>query len=331
MNKKIIAIILATASVFAATASGKLDAPKDKAYPKEIHIGVLAGPSGIGMARLIANPPALPQDVTASFEVLGSVDALLPKLVNGDIDIGILPPNVAAKLYNANPDSVVAAAVVGNGMISLVTRDGDLSSIEDLAGKTVSVAGQGATPEYVFRALLAANGVEADSVTLDFSIPTPNIAAALVSDKIEYALLPEPFATVAVINGKDGERPVRRALSIKDLWSAAGFGKDFPMTLCVARSGFARDFPELTQSFLDAYRDSIEWTVANPGDAGAFAESAGLGLKAAIAAKAIPSSNYVFIPAEEGKADIESLLSVFLDYAPAAIGGKLPDGNFYLK
>lgn len=330
MTKRLIACIAAACTILTVSASGKLDSPK-KQYPATVRIGVLAGPSGLGLAKLISDPPALAEGISCTFEVAGSVDALLPKLVNGDLDIGILPPNVAAKLYNVNPSSVVAAAVVGNGMVSLVTRDSTIRSITDLRGKTVSVAGQGATPEYVMRALLASSGMPADSVTLDFSIPTPNIAAALVSDKIEYALLPEPFATVAVMNGKAGAAPVYKALSMRQIWSDSGLGDDFPMTLCVAASKFSREYPELTRSFLELYRDSIAWTVENPAEAGTLAEGAGLGLKAAIASNAIPACNFIFVNAADGKAGIESLLSAFLNFSPASVGGKLPDEGFYFK
>lgn len=329
--KRTFFLLSVTLSCFALVAGGKTDEPSIN-YPEFVHVAALAGPSGLGMAHLIDEPPMLEGTVPASFEIAGSVDVLLPKLVNGDIDIGILPPNVAAKLYNLNPDSIVAAAIVGNGMVSLVTRDTAVTKISDLIGKSITVAGQGATPEYVFRALLSAEGIDQNSITLDFSIPVPEISAALISDKIRYALLPEPFATVAVLNGKStGGTPVVKALNLRDIWEADGLGNDFPMTLCVVRSSFAKSHPKLVEAFLAAYRSSIEWTVANPADAGVVSEKVGLGLKAAIASKAIPSSNYVFIPAQEGKAAIESLLTVFNQYAPASIGGKLPDEGFYLK
>lgn len=330
MRKVRLLSLLAAAMVISAHASGKLDT-KSESPAETVKVAVLAGPSGIGMAKMIDQPPALTTGGVCEFQIAGSVDVLLPKLLNGDVDIGILPPNVAAKLYNVSPNSIKAAAVVGNGMISLVTRDSSLSGIGDLAGKTVSVAGQGATPEYVLRALLEAQGVDATSVILDFSIPTPEIAGALAAGKIAYALLPEPFATVAVINGKNGDTPVVKALDIRAEWQKAGFTEDFPMTLCVVRSEYAAKNPETLKAFLEEYRKSIEWTVANSAEAGTLTEKIGLGLKAPIAAKAIPSSNFVFVNAEAARPEIERLLRVFLEYAPASVGGKLPDEGFYFR
>ena len=191
--------------------------------------------------------------------------------------------------------------------------------------------GRARPPEYVTRTLLKKYGLADDSVTLDFSIPSTEIPAALVSNKIAYAILPEPFATVAILNGKASDKPLHRAVLLKDAWAQSGFGADFPMTLCVVRKSFAQKYPAAVRKFLDAYRDSIAWTVANPEDAGPLVEKAGLGLKAPIASKAIPACNFAFVPATEARASIERLLSVFRDYAPESIGGKLPDDGFYFK
>jgi len=303
----------------------------DEKTPATLRVAALVGPSGIGMSYLFTNTPDVGQGTVVSLEASGSVDVLLSKILNREIDIGILPPNVAAKIYNVNGGSIIAGAIVGNGMLSLITRDASIKKLSDLAGKTISVVGQGATPEYVIRTLLAKSGIPSDSVTLDFSIPATEIAAALISNKIDYALVPEPFATVAVINGSTGDKPVIRAILLRDIWNANGLGTDFPMTLCVVRKEYAEKYPSTVRKFLEAYKKSIQWTNANPVEAGKLVEDNNMGLKAPIATKAIPSCNFVFIPAEQGKQSIEKLLSAFLTYAPEAIGGKLPDGAFYFK
>lgn len=332
MNKRTLSIAFyATFAISLVAAAGRTDQKQKNAIPPTLKVAAIAGPSGLGMARLFTETPDVGAGTTVTFEAVASVDLLLPKLVNGDADIGILPPNVAAKLYTMNPRSVVAGAVVGNSMLALVTRDPAVKTIADLAGKTVSVAGQGSTPEFVFRTLLKKAGLGEGAVTLDFSLPTQEIAAALVSDRIRYALVPEPFATVAVMNGAAGTNPVHRAILLRDEWSSSGFGSDFPMTLAVIRTGYAEQYPATVRKFLEAYKETIAWTQANPAEAGKFAESAGLGLKAPIAAKAIPSCNFVYMDATSGRASIETLLSVFLEYAPAAVGGKLPGDSFYFR
>ena len=296
-----------------------------------VRIAALAGSSGIGMAYLFSNPPVFDSHTTSSFEIAGSVNVFLPKLLHGEVDIGILPPNVAAKLYNLDSNSVVAGAIVGNDMLTLITRDTSIKSITDLKGKHISVAGQGATPEYVTKTLLKHAGLSDSDLNLNFSIPTQEIPAALISNKIAYAIVPEPFATVATLKTASDEHPVYRALYFKNLWNSIDTENDFPMTLCVIRKEFAEKKPDIVRAFLSAYQDSIKQTISNPNTAGQIVEKMGFGIKSAIAEKAIPSCNFVYIPATEGRPAIERLLSVFLEYAPNAIGGKLPDDGFYFK
>lgn len=331
MKRLLSGLILFSLAAFVAFGSGKKEAAPVETAPEFLRAAALVGPSGIGMAYLFGNPPDLGAGTAVSFEAAGSVDALLPKLLKGELDIGILPPNVAAKLYNVQSESVVLGAVVGNGMISLVTRDDSVKGLADLAGKTVSVVGQGSTPEYVMRTLMNKSGLAAGSVTLDYSIPAAEIGAALISGKIGYALVPEPFATIAVISGASGDKPVRRAILLRELWKENGLGDDFPMTVCVIRADYAKQYPATVRKFLEAYRASIAWTVANPAEAGQYVEKAALGLKAPVASKAIPASNYVFLTAVEARPSVEKLLTVFLGFAPEAVGGKLPDEGFYFK
>jgi NitT/TauT family transport system substrate-binding protein len=75
----------------------------------------------------------------------------------------------------------------------------------------------------------------------------------------------------------------------------------------------------------------VDWTVSNPSEAGNLVQSHTLGLQAPIASKVIPNGAYVFIPAHEARPQLEELFSIFLDFAPEAIGGTLPGDSFYFE
>ena len=307
---------------------------------RTINVAALNGPSGIPMAYLFENQSQV-SGADFQFHVVAGADVLLPKLLKGEIDAGILPPNVAAKVFTKNNGALVVAAVMGQGMLNLITKDDSIVSLSDLKGKTVNVAGQGATPEYMFRYLLKANGItiatdgiapDADSVALDFSVPAAEIAAALLSGKIQYAVVPEPFSTVATT--KDAS--VRRAINLQQEYAALNkaAGKDsetFPMTVLVARKELAEKSPEILRSLLASAKNAVDWTVSNPSEAGKLVETHTLGLQAPIATKVIPNGAYMFIPATEARPQLEELFSIFLDFAPDAIGGVLPTDGFYFE
>jgi NitT/TauT family transport system substrate-binding protein len=215
---------------------------------------------------------------------------------------------------------------VGDGMVSFLSIDRTIASIADLKGKKVNVAGQGATPDFLFRALLKGAGMDPDKdIRLDYSLPYPETAAAIAAGKIAYAILPEPFATMARLANPD----LRSPLDLGALWTKQTGQASYPMTAFVVSSKLVSERPQAVKAILRSYAASIDWVLANPAEAGALVEKHELGLKAGIAAKAIPLSAFVFAPAQAARPAVEALLGVFLELSPLSVGGKLPDDGFY--
>ncbi|GHV68774.1 lipoprotein [Spirochaetia bacterium] len=276
------------------------------------------------MIRLFEEPPRSP-GLAIRVEALAQADLLAAKFIAGEAKVGILPSNVAAKIASSGRKLQIAA-VVGAGMLSLLTTDPAIRRIEDLKGKTVEATGQGATPEYVFRRILLSKNINPDrDLTLSYALAYPEIAQSLIAGKVSTVLLPEPFATMA----RNGRKDVRQVGDIQADWEAAGGQGNYPMTILVVDAAFAAARPAAIRTILDAYKASIEWVVSHPAEAGTLAEKHNLGLRAAVVSAAIPRSNYVFIPAAQARPALEALFKVFLEFSPAAIGGKLPADDFY--
>jgi len=293
---------------------------------KPLTIYGIKGSSGVGMVRLFEEPPRIP-GFDVKVEALAQQDLMAARFISGEAKVGILPPNMAAKIASSGKDLRVAA-IIGNGMLNLISSDASVLNLADLRGRTVEVAGQGATPEFVFRKILEFNGLTSDrDVVLGYSMAPPEIAQSLIAGKVSIALLPEPFATMA----STGKPDLVSVADIQQEWSKAGGGENFPMTLLVVDGAFADENPGAVKEILNAVKTSNEWVKAHPAEAGNLVEKHGLGLRAPVVAAAVPKSNYVFIPAAEGRAAIEALFNLFLTYAPAAIGGALPGDGFYLK
>jgi NitT/TauT family transport system substrate-binding protein len=262
-----------------------------------------------------------------AIEAVASPDLAIARMSSGELDVAALPVNLAAKLYKAGLGYKLVA-VVGNGMVSFLTSDPSIKTITDLRGKDIYVAGQGATPEYLFRYLLKKSGLDPDKdVQLKFSMPYPEIAASLAVGKIQYAILPQPFSTLALAKNQALLRPI----NIDALYRAFTGQNAYPMSVLVAKSSFLDARPAEAKRILEAVRASIRWVVENPVDAGSMVERFDMGLSAAVAAKAIPDTAYTFSTALESRAAIEGLLSIFLGFDPKSIGGSLPDASFYAE
>jgi NitT/TauT family transport system substrate-binding protein len=187
--------------------------------------------------------------------------------------------------------------------------------------------GQGASPDYVFRSILLSHGLRPDTdVRLSFSLAYPEIAQSLIAGRISTALIPEPFATMAI----SGKPDLHHVADIQDEWRITTGAQNYPMTVLAVDGNFAAQNPAALSIIMSALEDSIKWVVGNTAEAGILAGKHNLGFPAAAASLAIPRSNYVFIPAREARASMESLFRVFLEFSPESIGGSLPADSFYL-
>ena len=303
------------------------DNPGGPVRREELVIYGLRGPSGVGMIRLFEEPPVLP-NTAVTVEALAQANLMAAKFIAGEAKIGILPPDTAAKIAASGGTNIQAAAVTGMGMLSLLSADSAVQRIEDLKGRSVEVAGQGATPDYVFRRILLSKGLKPDTdVIFGYSLAYPEIAQALIAGRLSLAMLPEPFATMA----RAGNPGLQSVSNIQDEWAGATGTGNFPMTVLVVDSEWARTHRPALITVLENLKASIEWVVSNPAEAGALVEKHDLGLRAPVVAAAVPRSNYAYIPAVEARPALESLYRAFLEFAPQSIGGALPLDSFYWK
>jgi len=289
----------------------------------------IKGASGVALLRLFESPPRMaPYAITV--QALPQADIMAALFISGEAKIGILPPNMAAKIA-ASGGKLQIAAVTGTGMLSLLSGDPSVRRIEDLKGKTVEVAGQGATPDFVFRKIAQAKGMTIGrDIHFGYALAYPEMARALAAGRIRYALLPEPFATMAL----NANSSLKAVGDIQGDWARltgdnAPYAGNFPMSALVVDRDFASAHGALIALILENARNSIEWVTTHPAEAGILAEKHELGLPARVVQDAIPKSNYVFIPAVRARAALEALFAIFLEFAPESIGGRMPADDFY--
>lgn len=306
--------------------SGLASAQVNPAVQQSVKISILKGPSGISSAWFVSNPPET-NDAKIEFLIAASADIVTAKLISGEIDAGVLPVNVAAKLYSAGIP-IKAAAIVGNGMVKFLTNDPAIKTLGDLRGKSIAIAGQKATPDFLFRFLTNKEGLEAGKdYTAVYNLSYPEIAAALASGKIQYAVLPEPFATQALLLNKELLSP----FNLDNFWQKYTGMQSYPMSLFVVSKKLADGNRQLVAKILASLESSVSQTTSDPKGTALLVEKLDLGLKASVAEAAIPKSNYVYETALSERNSIEALLSLFLSFEPASIGGKLPDQGFYFN
>ncbi|HEX3039164.1 MAG TPA: ABC transporter substrate-binding protein [Caproiciproducens sp.] len=292
-----------------------------------IKLATLKGPTGLGMLKLMSD-----SDATSSnryeFTLAGAPDEIVSKISTGEIDAAAVPTNLAATLYNKTNGKIQMAAVNTLGVLSVLTNGENIASIKDLKGKTVYSSGQGSTPEYALNYILEQNGLEVGKdVKVEYKAEHAELAALVISGKAKIAVLPEPFVTQVTAKNKD----VKIALDITKEWNkAAGDKSVLTMGCLIVRKDFAEKNREAFNKFLEEYKASSEFTNSNIEQAAALSEKYGI-MPAAVAKKAIPNCNIVYMDGSEMKAKIPDFLNVLYKANPKSVGGKLPGDDFYYE
>lgn len=292
-----------------------------------IRVGSLKGPTTMGIVKLMQDDENGASVNDYEFTMSGTADEIVPLMVKGELDVALLPCNLASVLYNNTEGAVQVAGINTLGVLYVVEAGDAIQSVEDLRGKTIYSTGKGSTPEYGLNYVLSMNGIDpAKDVTIEFKSEATEVAAALTSGAAEIAVLPQPFVTAALAQNEN----LRVALSLTDEWAKVNEESAMLTGVAIVRKEFAEQNPEAIQAFLTEYAASTEYVNENVEEAAEWIAELGIVAKAQLAQKAIPACNIVMITGEEMKTKVSGYLSALYDQNPAAVGGELPDDAFYL-
>jgi len=195
-------------------------------------------------------------------------------------------------------------------------------SLADLAGKTVYATGEGSTPEYVLRYLLAQNNLT-DQVTVEFVGEHAALAAMLASGEASLGMLPEPNVSAVTLKNANA----RVALDLNEAWQSAS-GVALVQGCYIASRTYYDAHQDEIAAFLADYAASVE-RVNTDADAAALIASLGILPSEEIAGSAIPRANIVCLTGGDMRAAAEAMLGVLYTANPKSVGGQLPGDELY--
>lgn len=331
--RNLTALVLALVMIFALAACGQKQESEPTPTPAPeadaslpVNVMVLNGTTGFGMAGLISDSEAGNAALNYTFSVETDASNITAALVNGTADIGALPTNAAATLYNKTGGKVQVLALNTLGVLYLVT-DGseEITSFEDLRGKTVYAPAQ--NPTFIFQALCEKNGLAVgEDITIDNTYAQPaDLNTAVSSGEVSLAVLPEPMVTVA----RNANDQLTVALDLTAEWDKVMPAGSLVQGCVVVRTEFAEEHPAEVAKFLEEYEASIELLTSDTAAAAQKIEETGVFAKAAVAQKAIPNCNVCFVTGAEMQSALGEFLNVMFEVAPDSIGGAVPADDFY--
>lgn len=299
----------------------------------KVNLAVIAGPTGVGAAKLLADNDQGLCENDYNVTVCTDNQQVMAGLTNGEFDVAALATNVASTLYHKSGGGIQIAAVNTLGVLYILgPADAPIESLAELRGKTLHAFGQGANPEYTLNYLLGEAGVDLAEVDVVWGT-ADEVNAAMLQGQGDYCMLPVPAAT-ALEAKSQGE--LKSYISLSDTWDELQNGSRLTMGCMVVRAEFAKEHSEATNVFLREYEASIAYmadpasmAVSSDANPAQLVEHYGLAPSAAIAGKAIPQCNLVYLDGEEMRSAIQGYYEVLFAADPTSIGGSIPDDGFY--
>jgi NitT/TauT family transport system substrate-binding protein len=312
-----------------AAASTQETATADKVSTEKVtvRVGSLKGPTSLGLLSLMDKAENGEAANDYEFQMASAADEILPLMIKGDLDIALVPANVASVLYAKTEGNVSVIDINTLGVLYMVSGDTSIESVQDLKGKTIYLTGKGTTPDYSLQYILSENGMSTADCTLEYKSEATEVAAVLAENPDAVGLLPQPFVTAACAQNE----ALSVILDMNEEWNnVQGEGGSSMVTgVTVVRNEFLEENPDAVKAFLEEHADSAEAAVTDTERVAALAVEAEIIAKEPIALKAIPKCNIVCITGDEMKQALSGYLEVLYGFDASSVGGALPEDGFY--
>ncbi len=259
--KKIISILILLSVCILSFAS--CGAPSDD--NTAVRVGYMAGPTGMGMAKLIHdNAASTEADAKYTFEKFTDTKQATAALTSGKVDVICLPTNEAVTYYNTTDDNTIVLAInTLNTLFVLTDANTTINSFSELEGKTVYTCKNG-TPKMILEYLLKAANVNATVSTSvnGTEIVTPaQLGEQVVAGNVPIAVVPEPIVTSSLLTiAKNANANISYSVDINlnTVWSQH-CQTELTMGCVVASKTFVSEHKTVIDNFLTEYKNSINF------------------------------------------------------------------------
>lgn len=297
--------------------------------PIDVSVGFVDGIPALGIAKLAKEMPSITDYATINYELIKGSDLIVSKVMNQELDIAVVPSNLASTVYNQG-EAYLIGALTGFGNLYIISRE-PIESLDGLKGREITTIGKGLTPDIVFQYVLKANNIDPEEdVTINYMGGATELAPAFLSNKADIILAPEPM--ISTIISKDPTAIIQ--FSLNQLYAkAAGAQLGFPQTALVIKKDLINNHPDFVNTFLNEYEESVDWAIGNLKDL----ENYGLDLDITIPAgvlneDSIQRMNLSFVTGNEMKDVYMRYIDILSEFQPKTIGGKVPnEGIFFEK
>ena len=293
---------------------------------KDVRVKTYNGLPAISICKLIKEEENIKSSYKTSYTIESNDKKLLESLNKKEVDIALVPTDMAAKVYNKNSSYQICASI-GQGSYYLVTSDPEVTGFNStLINKEIAIAGESSMTDNIVKAILKKNNIDETLVKFKYTNTVPELVKTLTLGEIYTGIVPETSLT-SLLYKHSG---LKILASTNDAYeNTFDISEGYPQFSVIVRKDFAKNNKEYVNKFLSKVKESIEFVNNNPLQAGAYGEELKIPIKPQILSKAIKRCNLKFIEIDKFKQNYEYFFDILYNYNNEAVGGTVPDESIY--
>ena len=293
---------------------------------KYVRVKTYNGLPAISICKLIKEEDNIKSSYKTSYTIESNDKKLIESLNKKEVDIALVPTDMAAKVYNKNSSYQIFASI-GQGSYYLVTSDPEVRGFNStLINKEIAIAGENSMTDNIVKAILKKNNIDETLVKFKYTNTVPELVKTLTLGEIYTGIVPETSLT-SLLYKHSG---LKILASTNDAYeNTFDISEGYPQFSVIVRKDFAKNNKEYVNKFLSKVKESIEFVNNNPLQAGAYGEELKIPIKPQILSKAIKRCNLKFIEIDKFKQNYEYFFDILYNYNNEAVGGTVPDESIY--
>ncbi|WP_202707789.1 ABC transporter substrate-binding protein [Sporosalibacterium faouarense] len=198
--KKVLMILVSCLLILSLSACSSSNETKGTdTSSQSLNIGAISSVDAIPIIMATENGYFEDEGITVNFQPFKSAKDRDAAFQGGNLD-GIICDEIAVSLYqNADFDVKITGVTDGDFML-IANPKSEIKTLDDVIGKSIAIS-EKTCIEYTLDKILEKNGMNPNDIEKSMIPPVPTRLEMLRNDKVDVALLPEPFSSLAIKDG----------------------------------------------------------------------------------------------------------------------------------
>lgn len=289
--------------------------------------GAPALPSVIMAVASLQGELAKSHDV--SLEIWRTPDQLRAGVASGDMKITMSPSNVAANLRNQGMNFAMLN-ILTQGIMSLMVKDENIKSLEDLVGKKIIMPFKNDMPDLVLRALWKKRGLDESKLDVTYTQTPPETVGLFLQKDFDAAIVPQPMSEAMILRGKKMGVAVHYSVDFSKTWGESFKTKPYiPQAGIIVNVDYYNANKGLFEILYSDLQNALKWILENKQSAAKIGSEYLPAPEPALAGS-FDKANLTVTKASEMQDEIMAFFETIFEFNPKLLGGKIPDKSLFL-